>query len=133
MAERLAGMPVSVKAHQRAPAPAPARKTGKVIVVVSPKGGSGKTAVATNLAAALAMRFPGRVAAIDLDVQFGDMCTSHGPAPGAQPGPGGAVQPGGCHHHQAVPHPLRPGPVRALRGAHPGRGRRGDPRACESV
>ena len=51
---------------------------GKVIVVVSPKGGSGKTAVATNLAAALAMRFPGRVAAIDLDVQFGDMCTSMG-------------------------------------------------------
>jgi pilus assembly protein CpaE len=53
-------------------------KLGRVIVVVSPKGGSGKTAVATNLAAALAVRFPGRVAAIDLDVQFGDMCTSMG-------------------------------------------------------
>jgi pilus assembly protein CpaE len=79
VAERLAGMPVSVKVSQEdgllLPPPS---KLGKVIVVVSPKGGSGKTAMATNLAAALAMRFPGRVAAIDLDVQFGDMCTSMG-------------------------------------------------------
>jgi len=59
------------------PPPLPT-KTGRVIVVVSPKGGSGKTAVSTNLAAALAMRFPGRVAALDLDVQFGDMCISMG-------------------------------------------------------
>jgi pilus assembly protein CpaE len=60
------------------PLPPPGTKTGKVIVIVSPKGGSGKTAVATNLSAALALRFPGRVAALDLDVQFGDMCTSMG-------------------------------------------------------
>lgn len=45
----------------------------KVIVVVSPKGGSGKTAVSSNLAAALAERHPGRVVAVDLDVQFGDL------------------------------------------------------------
>jgi pilus assembly protein CpaE len=77
VAQRLAGMPVSVKATNGSPLPPPGR-TAKVIVVVSPKGGCGKTAVATNLAAALAMRFPGRVAAIDLDVQFGDMCTSMG-------------------------------------------------------
>ena len=76
VAERLAGLPVSVKATNGS-LPAP-KRTGKVIVVVSPKGGSGKTAVATNLSAALAVRFPGRVAAIDLDVQFGDMCTSMG-------------------------------------------------------
>ena len=75
---RLAGLSVSVKTTDRSlPLPPPVR-TGKVIVVVSPKGGSGKTAVATNLSAALAMRFPGRVAALDLDVQFGDMCTSMG-------------------------------------------------------
>jgi pilus assembly protein CpaE len=59
----------------------PPGKSGKVIVVLSPKGGSGKTAVASNLAAALAIRFPGRVAAMDLDVQFGDMCTSLGLRP----------------------------------------------------
>ena len=44
-----------------------------MIVVVSPKGGSGKTAVSSNLAVALAQRNPGRVAAVDLDVQFGDL------------------------------------------------------------
>jgi pilus assembly protein CpaE len=79
VAERLAGMHVSVKASTNGtPLPPPPSKTGKVIVVVSPKGGSGKTAVATNLSAALAVQFPGRVVAIDLDVQFGDMCTSMG-------------------------------------------------------
>jgi len=45
----------------------------KVIVVVSPKGGSGKTAISSNLAVALAERHPGRVVAVDLDVQFGDL------------------------------------------------------------
>jgi pilus assembly protein CpaE len=79
VAQRLAGMPVSVEVstngHQPLPPPA---KTAKVIVVVSPKGGSGKTAVSTNLAVAIAQQFPGRVAAVDLDVQFGDMCTSLG-------------------------------------------------------
>jgi pilus assembly protein CpaE len=79
VAERLAGLPISVKATNGS-LPPPTR-SGKVIVVVSPKGGSGKTAVATNLAAALAVRFPGRVAALDLDVQFGDMCTSMGLEP----------------------------------------------------
>jgi pilus assembly protein CpaE len=53
--------------------PAPASSHAKVIVVVSPKGGSGKTAVSTNLAVTLAQRHPGRVAAVDLDVQFGDL------------------------------------------------------------
>jgi pilus assembly protein CpaE len=77
VAERLAGLPVSVKTNGHLPPPAPV-KTGKVIVVVSPKGGSGKTALSSNLAAALAQQFPGRVAALDLDVQFGDMCTSLG-------------------------------------------------------
>jgi pilus assembly protein CpaE len=48
----------------------------KVIVVISPKGGSGKTAVSSNLAVALAQRHPGRVVAVDLDVQFGDLGTA---------------------------------------------------------
>lgn len=52
------------------------RPTGKVIVVLSPKGGSGKTAVASNLAVALSQRHPGEVVAVDLDVQFGDLATA---------------------------------------------------------
>jgi pilus assembly protein CpaE len=52
---------------------APPPRQTKVIVVVSPKGGSGKTAVSSNLAVALAQRHPGRVVAVDLDVQFGDL------------------------------------------------------------
>jgi pilus assembly protein CpaE len=51
----------------------PSNSETKVIVVVSPKGGSGKTAVSANLAVALAQRHPGRVVAVDLDVQFGDL------------------------------------------------------------
>ncbi|TVR20344.1 MAG: MinD/ParA family protein, partial [Ilumatobacter sp.] len=62
-------MGVVVKSNGVAPGP---RRT-KVIVVISPKGGSGKTAVSANLAVALAQRHPGRVAAVDLDLQFGDL------------------------------------------------------------
>jgi pilus assembly protein CpaE len=51
----------------------PTVRTSKVIVVVSPKGGAGKTAVSSNLSVALAQRHPGRVVAVDLDVQFGDL------------------------------------------------------------
>lgn len=68
----LHGMGVVVKANGFAP---PTRHT-KVIVVISPKGGSGKTAVSSNLAVALAQRYPGRVVAVDLDVQFGDLATA---------------------------------------------------------
>ena len=68
----LHGMGVVVKANGFTPQP---RHT-KVIVVVSPKGGSGKTAVSSNLAVALAQRHPGRVVAVDLDVQFGDLGTA---------------------------------------------------------
>ena len=50
-----------------------ASRRSKVIVVVSPKGGAGKTAVSSNLSVALAQRHPGRVVAVDLDVQFGDL------------------------------------------------------------
>ena len=54
-------------------APTPSSSAAKVIVVVSPKGGSGKTAISSNLGVALAQRHPGRVVAVDLDVQFGDL------------------------------------------------------------
>src|SRR4051794_29499685 len=72
----LEGMGVVVKANGSAP-----RRTSRVIVVISPKGGSGKTAISANLAVALAQRDPGRVVAVDLDVQFGDLGTALSLAP----------------------------------------------------
>ncbi|WP_306231503.1 AAA family ATPase [Agrococcus beijingensis] len=49
---------------------------GRVITVLSPKGGAGKTTVATNLAIGLAQYAPGAVVLVDLDVQFGDVATA---------------------------------------------------------
>ncbi len=48
------------------------RSGGQVITVFSPKGGTGKTVVSTNLAAYLASKSRKRVLLIDLDLQFGD-------------------------------------------------------------
>lgn len=45
----------------------------RVITVLSPKGGSGKTTISTNLAAGLARIVPDGVALVDLDLQFGDV------------------------------------------------------------
>jgi pilus assembly protein CpaE len=45
---------------------------GRVVTVFSPKGGTGKTVLSTNLASALAARSEQRVLLIDLDLQFGD-------------------------------------------------------------
>jgi pilus assembly protein CpaE len=44
--------------------------------VVSPKGGVGKTTVATNLAVGLAIATPHPTVLVDLDVQFGDVATA---------------------------------------------------------
>lgn len=48
----------------------------RLIVVVSPKGGSGKTMIASNLAIGLAQLAPQEVVLVDLDLQFGDVATS---------------------------------------------------------
>jgi len=45
---------------------------GSVVTVFSPKGGTGKTVVATSLAAMLAKREGKRTLLLDLDLQFGD-------------------------------------------------------------
>ena len=45
---------------------------GRVVTVFSPKGGTGKTVIATNLAAALAKANERRTLLLDLDLQFGD-------------------------------------------------------------
>ena len=51
----------------------PTAPTSRMITVLSPKGGAGKTTIATNLAVALADRRPGSTALVDLDLQFGDV------------------------------------------------------------
>ena len=45
---------------------------GRVVTVFSPKGGTGKTVVATSLAAMLAKKEGKRTLLLDLDLQFGD-------------------------------------------------------------
>jgi pilus assembly protein CpaE len=55
--------------------------TGKVIVILSPKGGSGKTMVSTNLGVALAGTNSGDVVLVDLDCAFGDVASVLGMVP----------------------------------------------------
>lgn len=52
------------------------RPRGRVIAVVSPKGGVGKTTVASNLAVGLARIAPLDTVLVDLDVQFGDVASA---------------------------------------------------------
>ncbi|NNJ46775.1 MAG: AAA family ATPase, partial [Acidimicrobiia bacterium] len=47
--------------------------SGRIITVVAPKGGTGKTALATNLSVGLAAAGNHRVVLVDLDLQFGDV------------------------------------------------------------
>jgi pilus assembly protein CpaE len=54
--------------------------TGPMICVLGPKGGTGKTVTATNLAAALAQAGQS-VSAVDLDLQFGDLALAMGVRP----------------------------------------------------
>jgi pilus assembly protein CpaE len=66
------------KAIARGPAGQPAqagaapRKTGEIVSVLGPKGGTGKTLTTCNLAAALAAAGQS-VIVVDLDLQFGDV------------------------------------------------------------
>jgi pilus assembly protein CpaE len=65
---------------------AAARETtgrGRLVAVLSPKGGAGKTTVASNLAAKLAASAPGRVVIVDLDLQFGDVASAFALGPQA--------------------------------------------------
>jgi pilus assembly protein CpaE len=48
------------------------KRDGRIITVFSPKGGTGKTVIATNIAAALAKDGGRRTLLLDLDLQFGD-------------------------------------------------------------
>ena len=53
----------------------PATNKGLVIGVFSPKGGVGKTTIATNIAIGLGKIAPMRVVIVDLDLQFGDVAS----------------------------------------------------------
>ncbi|WP_426003607.1 AAA family ATPase [Paenarthrobacter sp. NyZ202] len=57
------------------PAAEPGQDRGRVIAVMSPKGGVGKTTVATNLAVGLGAVAPMGVVIVDLDLQFGDVAS----------------------------------------------------------
>ncbi|WP_158251129.1 AAA family ATPase [Cryobacterium sp. Y11] len=64
----------TMTARQAEDAPlAPGGTRRRIIAVVAPKGGLGKTTVATNLAVGLARLAPHSVVLIDADVQFGDV------------------------------------------------------------
>ncbi len=58
----------------------PGKPPAKVITVLGPKGGTGKTLTATNLAVALAQRGKD-VVLVDLDLQFGDIGLAMGLSP----------------------------------------------------
>ncbi|MDQ0731394.1 AAA family ATPase [Arthrobacter sp. B1I2] len=67
----------SFATRHRSPESAQVEKGGKglVIGVFSPKGGVGKTTLATNIAIGLAQIAPMGVVIVDLDLQFGDVAS----------------------------------------------------------
>jgi len=58
----------------------PGRVAAPLIAILGPKGGTGKTLIATNLAVALAQR-DANVVLVDLDLQFGDIGLALGLSP----------------------------------------------------
>jgi pilus assembly protein CpaE len=80
--ERALASATQRQGHIPSPPPAPpAGPLGRVITVISPKGGAGKTAIASNLAVLLAAARPGKVVLADYDLQFGDMTDALGLTP----------------------------------------------------
>jgi pilus assembly protein CpaE len=57
-------------AHLQAP------EESRTVTVISPKGGVGKTSIATNMAIGLAEDYPAEVVLVDLDLQFGDVAST---------------------------------------------------------
>ena len=71
--ERTAHRVIQRRAHLAGEAVYDPSANCRIITVISPKGGAGKTTVATNLAAGIAALHPGSVAVVDADLQFGDV------------------------------------------------------------
>ena len=63
------------------PAPLAVDDRPEIIAVASPKGGQGKTTIAVNLAAGLALVAPDSVVLVDADLQFGDVANALDLAP----------------------------------------------------
>ena len=72
---RAAAAAVPTLSPPAGPAPGTAPQ-GRVISVVSSKGGVGKTTLSTNIAVGLALHAPQSVVLVDLDVQFGDVASA---------------------------------------------------------
>ncbi len=72
---RMAAIPTPqpAAAGPAAPVAAPSQPEGKIVVVFSPKGGTGCTTLAINLAIALKKETDERVALVDMSFQFGDV------------------------------------------------------------
>jgi pilus assembly protein CpaE len=68
-------------AHVRRQVQTASGQSGRVVTVFSPKGGTGKTVVAVNLATAIAKREGKRTLLLDLDLQFGDAAIGLGIEP----------------------------------------------------
>jgi pilus assembly protein CpaE len=76
--QRVAAMPRPVGAANAGTATGEAadgKAPGRLISVVSPKGGVGKTTVSTNIAVGLARLAPHSTVLVDLDLQFGDVAS----------------------------------------------------------
>lgn len=56
-------------------------RTGQIVTVFSPKGGTGKSVISSNLASGLARRGGGRTLLLDFDLQFGDAAIMLGLSP----------------------------------------------------
>ncbi len=61
--------------------PSHAERRGRVLTIASPKGGCGKTMLATSLAYGLQMSEKGSVVIVDFDLQFGDVSSALGLRP----------------------------------------------------
>ncbi len=78
---RKAAIPVAAPAQPTAALPNIDDSGHRIIAVISPKGGVGKTLITVNLACALATAHRNEVAIVDLDLQFGDVAASMHIAP----------------------------------------------------
>ncbi|NYF09244.1 pilus assembly protein CpaE [Leifsonia sp. AK011] len=63
----------AARAASQLSSPRELRPRGEIVVVTAPKGGVGKTTIATNVALVLAAIRPHEVVLVDLDLQFGDV------------------------------------------------------------
>ena len=70
-----------IRSSQTLPPAEPPEPKGKIIVVLSPKGGSGKTMLSANVAVSLAGSATGDTVLVDLDCVFGDVSSALGLVP----------------------------------------------------